>query len=578
MRKGKRHQRYKKGYTALSIMLVLILTIISGGQVTFAAKKQNKDYIYKINSDTNTVQIRQYIGSKKQVTIPKKIGGKKVTALSGSAFANTKVTKVTIPDSVTKLGAACFENCKQLRTITLPKKLKSIPYWTFKNCKALKTVTVRGNITKVGGAAFYQCEALTTVGNMKLDGIEYDAFYGCKLLTSSITFSEKCKEIPNRAFADCEQADITIPKTVTKIRAYAFANCQKLTKITVSEDSCIGVDSFTESMIDSSDSSNFSNAKQVQYYQQKVRKKFNMSAFAGCKNISEIEVSDSSGNLVLENGILFNRDKSVLLYVPATYAGTLDFLNTVKVIGDYAMTGYNGQTITIPDNLEEIREGAFYGANTSQVNWNSKISVLSANVLAYSGITELNLPEGVTALEENAISNCKSCKKVSFPKTLTGSNHDGEFNSILRGMSALEEVVVAAGNPVYYSKNGLLFKKGDILLCYPAAKKGNSYTVPKKVRLSTYCFDSLKYLKTIKICANGKQTAVSNYVVNCKGVTVSLPKSVTSFPSVGHSTDFPLFTNCTNCKALVKKGSKAHNYFKARCKEGRKDLYAYTIK
>ena len=132
----------KKGNLIVTVMLILTLTIISCGNVAFAAKMKNSEYIYNIDKKTNTVQIQQYIGSKKQVTIPKKIGGKKVAALSNFAFANTKVTKVTIPNSVTKIGRNCFENCKQLRTVTIPDSVTKMGSSCFENCIQLRTITL----------------------------------------------------------------------------------------------------------------------------------------------------------------------------------------------------------------------------------------------------------------------------------------------------------------------------------------------------------------------------------------------------------------------------------------------------
>ena len=157
--------------------------------------------------------------------------------------------------------------------------------------------------------------------------------------------------------------------------------------------------------------------------------------------------------------------------------------------------------------------------------------------------------------------------------------YDGDFGSVLKGMPALEKVEVAAGNPVYQSKNGLLFKGKNELLRYPAAKKGKTYKVPKKVRLANYSFDSLKYLKKIELKQGGKANSGYNFMSNCTGVTVRLPKSFTVFPSAGHTADFPMFRDCKNCKALVYKNSKAHKFFKKMCKYGGqyKSMYAYQV-
>ena len=113
-------------------------------------------------------------------------------------------------------------------------------------------------------------------------------------------------------------------------------------------------------------------------------------------------------------------------------------------------------------------------------------------------------------------------------------------------------------------------------MCYPAAKQGKSYTVPKNVELGTYCFDNLKYLRKINIKKSSGVKRISNYMIECTNVKVSLPKTGIELPATQHKTDEPLFTNCKNCKALVKKGSKIAKIFKKYAKEY-PDMWAYKV-
>ena len=70
--------------------------------------------------------------------------GSCVTEIAASAFTggyNAKVTSVTIPDSVTTIGASAFYNCK-LTYVTIPSSVTSIGYQAFKYCTGLTGVTV----------------------------------------------------------------------------------------------------------------------------------------------------------------------------------------------------------------------------------------------------------------------------------------------------------------------------------------------------------------------------------------------------------------------------------------------------
>lgn len=604
--------------------LMLLAAAVGCATKANAATKYHytKDYTYTVKK--GKVTIKAYRGKKKKVTIPSKIKGKKVTGLGERVFEKKNVTYVKVPDSVTSLqymsfyfaknlkkvslsknikripnfcfegcaklesiklpkkitgiGSCAFAGCKKLKKITIPEGVTSLGYQSFVRCTALTEVKMNSHIKKIDGEAFYGCNNLVSVGDVTLDEVSYSAFRDCKKLESKIILSNKCTKVGSSAFANCLKADIVIPENVKEIENFAFLNCKKLTSIVIPADfKKIGVYELGEFDPDYPDFDD----EHTGFMRNRIGKNFDMCAYAGCSNVSRIEVKDTSGALIEENGILYNKDKTAVLYVVPTYKGTLDFLKKVDTIGYYAMSGLNQASIIIPDNIKEIREGAFYGAKCSQINWNKNVKRICRDVFSYSEITSLVVPEGVEELEEDAIANCKKCKTVSLPKSLKEMYHNSDERGVLMGMSALEKVDVAAGNAKYKSKNGLLFQGDTILLRYPAAKKGTTYKVPKKVSMGSFAFDCLKYLKKIEIKQGGAADSSYNFMSNCNGVTVKLPRSFDSFPSEGHTGDFPMFQDCKNCKALVYKNSKAHKFFKRMCRvdypDSYKSMYAYKV-
>ena len=539
------------------------------GSTVEAKEGKTKNYKYSIEKN-GKVSILKYIGKKKKVSVPTKIKGKTVYKISYEAFSGTKVTNVMVPDSVKTVQRAAFSNCKNLKKVTMP-GVDVIELYVFQNCSNLKQVVFSKNLRGVGFNAFQNCRNLISVGDITIDKVESGAFENCGKLTSKITLSEKCMHVGSYAFYGCKKVDLTIPNTVTRVDKFAFAFCQKLTKITISNlVDWIGFDEYA--LPDSDDDPDSLYLTTLNCY-------INMNAYAGCKNIKEIDLQDTRGKLVLENGVLYNKDKTLVVYVLPTYEGNLEFLSKVKYLSDYALTGFNQENVVLPTNLEKIGEGVLFGAKTKHVQWPASVTSVPYNAFAYSDIAELELPEGVKEICNRAVSYCKNIKTITLPKSFQTFFDDDEWSSLFRGLPALEKIKVAKGNKKYYSKQGILFQKkskNSTLVCYPAAKKGKTYTVSKNVYLGTYCFDSLQYLRKVKIPKKSVIKTIENYFIDCKNVTVSFPKTVKSVASSENPTDFPLFTNCKNCKALVKKGSKVLKVFKKYAKWN-PDMWAYKV-
>lgn len=586
------------------LVVVLVLCLAEEGTVTAQARKkilETKEYQYIVKNEK--VVVKKYIGSKKKVIIPSKIAGKKVTAIASYAFTDSNVEVVTVPNGVTTLhtgafehceslrkvilpermdviGSSAFQYCKNLQKVSMPKSIKrigsdvfsecgklkeiimpmgidEIPYGTFYNCMSLQGVTLPDSIRKIGRYAFFGCENLTTVGTLTLDEVERCAFKNCKKLSSKIVLSDKCVKVGDYAFCGCEQVNLTVPETITDIGEYSFAYCNQLDTIVIPDNFFrIGAPYYR--------AWDFLNVNKDSYYA-KIKCNFDMRAYAGCVNIRKVIVNETNPYLVEENGVVYNKEKTDVLYVVPTYSGNMDFLKNVERIGYFAFTGSQIKEIVIPDNITEIYEGVFYNAQTSMIEWGKNVKEIPDLAFRGCNITELVIPEGVVSLGMQAISWCHELKSISLPASLDEYSIESEWCSIFRSLPALEEIIVAKESDNFYTKNGILFKRensADILICYPASRKGVSYTVPKNVKLSTYCFDSLKYLKKVVLQHGGIEKSIFNYFVDCNGVTLVIPKTVIHFPAVGHSSDFPLFDNCKNCKALVYKDSKAYKYFK----------------
>ena len=100
-----------------------------------------------------------------------------------SVFNNA--TSVTLPNTVTSIGAYAFDYNDITTNVTLPNSLISIGTAAFANC-ILTSINIPGSVTSIGGGAFFDCFKLS---NITIPGsvtnIGGDAFQLCRGLKSA---------------------------------------------------------------------------------------------------------------------------------------------------------------------------------------------------------------------------------------------------------------------------------------------------------------------------------------------------------------------------------------------------------
>ena len=164
-------------------------------------------------------------------------------------------------DNITKIGENAFNMCTALTTIKLPAELKTIDAQAFRSCDHLATVDYGTKVETIGDGAFWSTGALKKFffkGSVKTLGahafresgltcvhlkgdmtIGKEAFMKCASLkyvefpaTSSAT--QPLTYVAEGMFADCTSLPfITLPSTVTEIKANAFKGCSNLNYVNI---------------------------------------------------------------------------------------------------------------------------------------------------------------------------------------------------------------------------------------------------------------------------------------------------------------------------------------------------------
>lgn len=236
-----------------------------------------------------TVTITKYTGTESTVILPSTISSWPVTKIGEDALKdNTTITSVTIPASVTEIGANAFAGCTNLTSVnykgdwsnltiqsgnpavqdaaneqlfdfaftpdntavivkhyrgaaadvTIPSRYKGKPVTVidpvaFYNNSAVTSVTIPDSVTAIPDYAFGYCSQLTNISiPNSVTFIGFSAFNSCTSL-KSITLPSSLSTIQSYAFYNCENLKtIRIPVSVTSIGNYAFDVCPSLMTVT----------------------------------------------------------------------------------------------------------------------------------------------------------------------------------------------------------------------------------------------------------------------------------------------------------------------------------------------------------
>ena len=135
----------------ISYATLLPQGILNNSTNISASALSNGDYEY-VELDDGTVAISGYSGSAKTLSLPQKLGGKTVTAISEEAFKSKPIKSVTLSSSIRSIGDEAFASCKSLEKVQIPEgKLKTIGSYAFFDCTSLKSITIPKCVEEIDG-------------------------------------------------------------------------------------------------------------------------------------------------------------------------------------------------------------------------------------------------------------------------------------------------------------------------------------------------------------------------------------------------------------------------------------------
>ncbi len=256
------------------------------------------------------------------------------------------------------LGAEEFDESERgvLHTLDMSKATIAeggVAYW--------ESMYTKNNVITEG--MFRYCNNLVSVKMPNsVTEIEYDAFSVCPNLTD-VVLPENLEILNDYIFSDTPLKSVALPESLREIRGHAFGQMYELTSITIPD----GVTEFGDRV------------------------------FYRCSKLTEIKVSDNQPVLQFNDGVLYNKQMTKILWFPMSET-EYSFPATVIEIGDGVFAETNINSLTLPEAMEIIPNAAFERSQLSSVVLPTNLIEIQDWAFYGTKLTAVTFPAGVKSI------------------------------------------------------------------------------------------------------------------------------------------------------------------------------------
>ena len=429
-----------------------------------------------------------------------------LTAIGAEAAANTPaLTEVAVPSKAASLGEGAFADSGITR-LSLPDSLTSIPARLVKNSSLLTEAVVGNAVTEIGEAAFSAAHSLKGLSVRQADG------------STAPGFPSSLVTIGQEAFNATGLGSVDLPASVRTIGDAAFNAIERLSHVGLNEglvsigSSAFRTTGITEIVIPDSvttvGSSAFSECSALTsaHIGRGVEAGQLSDAFTSSRQLSGFTVAPDNASYEAVDGVLYSKDHTSLVVYPAgkgsgtTYtvldettrieSGAFNSAplkgvvlpSSLRSIGDWAFSGSYLESLVLPKAFETFGECAFSGMPSlarvdlggtktigeqaflashalQEVDFRAdlgRLTTISAYAFAETGLVSAVLPDSVTSLGDGAFTHSTDLKEVHLGSGLT------ELGArVFTGTTALASLSVDPSNPVLSLDGSVLYQQGN---------------------------------------------------------------------------------------------------------------------
>ena len=496
----------------------------------------NSYYVVSSYDNTNTnIKISTYINY-----LP-------VVAINESAFRNSNINTISIPNTITSIGNFAFRTTRNLiqiniqndsnlviigdnafdesniTSINIPDSVTSIGTSAFSNTVNLNEININASskLQIINGNAFFRSNIKKILIPNTVTTIDFGAFSNCFINEINISNNSKLQIIKDSVFTGSFLTKINIPDGVTALGAASFSRCVNLTEINISNNSKLNTINY--SALQGSAIKNINIPKGVT--------KITEDAFKNCLALATVSFQGEMP-LIESNAFAEVGNKSFDIISEPCYG----YYNNLSSWNNYIKTNNKiDNLILMPMQMSLIKRTptssfSFEFKDTTvsiknfndaskdiyippYINYSNKIytvSEISQNVFDSKNIISIQLPSTITYIGKGAFKN-SLIDTINIPASITTIDDEAFYGTL--------KTITFDPNIKLTQINNSVFEKSKI----------TSIIIPASVTsIGYHAFAQTKNLNTVNFEMNSKLSYIGVGAFNNSALaSIIIPKSVT---------------------------------------------------